>query len=181
MKKPIVKIPIAKKEVAKEVTKKEVVKKATIKEIPVEKPVIKNPIKAKPIAEIIIEEVKEVEIITKIIKPLFEKPIVPEIIYSWDLENIEINNSTNVITQITYEFIGTLNGQKYPLAGTISLPKEVNLNSKVETGDYRSLSKEEIIDYIISNVSERHVETMKDLIIQNFNGTKIIDKTFWKS
>ena len=176
MKKPIIKIPIVKKEVAKEV-----VQKATIKEIPVEKPVIKKPIKTKPIAKTLIEEVKEVKIITKIVKPLFEKPIVPEIIYSWDLENIEINSSTNVIVQITYEFSGTLNGQKYPLAGTITLPKEVNHNSKVETGDYRSLSKQEIIDYIISSVSERHLETMKGLIIQNFNGSKIIDKTFWKS
>jgi hypothetical protein len=168
MKKPIAKMSIPKKEVVKKV----------VKQIPIEKAIVKKPIKAKPNAKTLSKEVK---VITKIIKPLFKKPIVPEIIYSWDLENIEINNSTNVIVQITYEFIGILNDQKYALAGTITLPKDVNPNSKVETGDYRNLLKEEIIDYIINNVSERHIETMKGLIIQNFNGSKIIDKTFWKS
>jgi hypothetical protein len=145
--------PIIKTPIVKEVVK-EVVKKV-VKQIPIEKPIIKKSIKA--------------------------KPIVPEIIYSWDLENIEINNLTNVISQITFEFIGTLIDQTHTISGTILIPKTTDTPSKVETSDYNTLTKQEIIDYIISKVSERHLDVMKALIIQNFNGNKIIDKTFWKS
>ena len=173
MKKPIAKMSIAKKEVAKKV-----VKKVTTKEIPVEKPIVKKPIKAKPV---IIIPTKENKVTTKIVKPLFiEEPII-EINYDWDIESVEINNITNVISQITYEFIGTLMDQKHIVSGTIVIPKITNTSNKVETSDYKILTKQEILDYIISKVSERHLETMKGLIIQNFNGSKIIDKTFWKS
>lgn len=153
MKKPIIKKSSTKKEVVKEVAKK-VVKKV-VKQMPIKKSIIKKPIKA--------------------------KPIVPEIIYSWDLENIEINNLTNVISQITFEFTGTLIDQTHTISGTILIPKTADTPSKVETSDYNTLTKQEIIDYIISKVSERHLDVMKALIIQNFNGNKIIDKTFWKS
>jgi hypothetical protein len=155
MKKPIAKKVAAKKEVAK----KEVVEK---------KPIVKTP-------------VKKVKTISKIVKPLFiEEPII-EINYSWDIESIEINNLTNVISQITYEFIGILIDQTHTISGTIVVPKIIDTHSKVETSDYKTLTKQEIIDYIISKVSERHLDVMKDMIIQNFKGTKIIDKTFWKS
>ena len=155
MKKPIAKKVAAKKEVAK----KEVVEK---------KPIVKTP-------------VKKVKTISKIVKPLFiEEPII-EINYSWDIESIEINNLTNVISQITYEFIGILIDQTHTISGTIVVPKTSDIPNKVETSDYKTLTKQEIIDYIISKVSERHLDVMKDMIIQNFKGTKIIDKTFWKS
>jgi hypothetical protein len=154
--------------------KKPIVKKASVK-----KEVVKEvAVKAKPIAK---KPIKEVKTISKIVKPVFvEEPII-EIKYSWDIENIEINNLTNVITQITYELIGTLNDQSYPVSGTILIPKEGVLSNKVETGDYKTLTKQEIIDYMVSRISEKHAESMKALITQNFNGTKIIDKTFWKS
>ena len=155
MKKPIVKKTPAKKEVAK----KEVVEK---------KPIVKTP-------------VKKVKTISKIVKPLFiEEPII-EINYNWDIESIEINNLTNVISQITYEFIGTLIDQTHTISGTIVISKTSDIPNKVETSDYKTLTKQEIIDYIISKVSERHLDVMKGMIIQNFKGTKIIDKTFWKS
>ena len=141
-------------------------------------PVKEVAVKAKPIAK---KPIKEVKTISKIVKPVFvEEPII-EIKYSWDIENIEINNLTNVITQITYELIGTLNDQSYPVSGTILIPKEGVLSNKVETGDYKTLTKQEIIDYMVSRISEKHAESMKALITQNLNGTKIIDKTFWKS
>ena len=70
--------------------KKSIVKKASVK-----KEVIKEvAIKTKPVVKKLIKEVKPT---TKIVKPVFvEKPII-EISYSWDIENIEINNLTNVI------------------------------------------------------------------------------------
>jgi outer membrane biosynthesis protein TonB len=175
MKKPIIKKSSAKKEVVKEVVKK-VVKKA-VKQMPIEKPIIKKPIK-KPNTKTLSKEVK---VITKIVKPVFvEKPVI-EINYSWDIENIEIDNLTNVINQITYELIGTLNDESYPVGGTILISKNEGSTNKVETSDYKTLTKQEIIDYIISKVSEKHLDVMKALIIQNFNGSKIIDKNFWKS
>ena len=154
--------------------KKSIVKKASVK-----KEVIKEvAIKTKPVVKKLIKEVKPT---TKIVKPVFvEKPII-EISYSWDIENIEINNLTNVITQITYELIGTLNDESYPVSGTIIIPKDVGSSNKVETSDYKTLTKQEIINYIASKVSEKHLESMKALITQNVNGTKIINKTFWKS
>jgi len=154
--------------------KKSIVKKASVK-----KEVIKEvAIKTKPVVKKLIKEVKPT---TKIVKPVFvEKPII-EISYSWDIENIEINNLTNVITQITYELIGTLNDESYPVSGTIIIPKDGDSSNKVETSDYKTLTKQEIINYIASKVSEKHLESMKALITQNVNGTKIINKTFWKS
>jgi hypothetical protein len=154
--------------------KKSIVKKASVK-----KEVIKEvAIKTKPVVKKLIKEVKPT---TKIVKPVFvEKPII-EISYSWDIENIEINNLTNVITQITYELIGTLNDESYPVSGTIIIPKDGGSSNKVETSDYKTLTKQEIINYIASKVSEKHLESMKALITQNVNGTKIINKTFWKS
>ena len=154
--------------------KKSIVKKASVK-----KEVIKEvAIKTKPVVKKLIKEVKPT---TKIVKPVFvEKPII-EINYSWDIENIEINNLTNVITQITYELIGTLNDESYPVSGTIIIPKDGDSSNKVETSDYKTLTKQEIINYIASKVSEKHLESMKALITQNVNGTKIINKTFWKS
>jgi hypothetical protein len=154
--------------------KKSIVKKASVK-----KEVIKEvAIKTKPVVKKLIKEVKPT---TKIVKPVFvEKPII-EISYSWDIENIEINNLTNVITQITYELIGTLNDESYPVSGTIIIPKDGGFSNKVETSDYKTLTKQEIINYIASKVSEKHLESMKALITQNVNGTKIINKTFWKS
>lgn len=149
--------------------KKPIVKKASVKKEVVEKkPIVKTP-------------VKKVKTISKIVKPLFiEEPII-EINYSWDIESIEINNPTNVISQITYEFIGTLIDQTHTISGTIVISKISDIPNKVETSDYKTLTKQEIIDYIISKVSERHLDVMKGMIIQNFKGTKIIDKTFWKS
>ena len=154
--------------------KKSIVKKASVK-----KEVIKEvAIKTKPVVKKLIKEVKPT---TKIVKPVFvEKPII-EISYSWDIENIEINNLTNVITQITYELIGTLNDESYPVSGTIIIPKDGGSSNKVETSDYKTLKKQDIINYIASKVSEKHLESMKALITQNVNGTKIINKTFWKS
>lgn len=149
--------------------KKPIVKKTSVKKEVVEKKsVVKTP-------------VKKVKTISKIVKPVFiEEPII-EIDYSWDIENIEINNLTNIISQITYEFIGTLIDQTHTVSGTVLIPKTSDTHNKVETSDYNTLTKQEIIDYIISKVSERHLDAMKGLIIQNFNGTKIIDKSFWKS
>ena len=140
--------------------KKSIVKKASVK-----KEVIKEvAIKTKPVVKKLIKEVKPT---TKIVKPVFvEKPII-EISYSWDIENIEINNLTNVITQITYELIGTLNDESYPVSGTIIIPKDGGSSNKVETSDYKTLTKQEIINYIASKVSEKHLESMKALITQN--------------
>lgn len=154
-------------------------KKPIVKKVPIKKEVIKEvAVKAKPVVKKLIKEVKPT---TKIVKPVFvEKPII-EINYSWDIENIEINNLTNVITQITYELIGTLNEESYPVSGTILIPKDGGSSNKVETSDYKTLTKQEIINYIASKVSEKHLESMKALITQNVNGTKIINKTFWKS
>lgn len=114
-------------------------------------------------------------------KVIIKKEPVIKIKYTWDIENIEINNLTNIINQITYELIGTLNKQSYPVSGTIIIPKDGDPHNKVETSDYKTLTKQEIIDYAISKISEKHLESMKVLIVQNFNGIKIIDKTFWKS
>jgi hypothetical protein len=145
-------------------------KKPIVKKVPIKKEVIKEvAVKAKPVVK------------KPVVKPVFvEKPII-EINYSWDIENIEINNLTNVITQITYELIGTLNEESYPVSGTILIPKDGGSSNKVETSDYKTLTKQEIINYIASKVSEKHLESMKALITQNVNGTKIINKTFWKS
>ena len=141
-------------------------KKSTIKKTSIKKEVVKK----KPI----------VKTISKIVKPIFvEEPII-EIDYTWDIESIEINTLTNIISQITYEFIGTLIDQKHIVGGTILISKASDISNKVETSDYNTLTKQEIIDYIISKVSERHINTMKNMIIQNFNGNKIIDKSFWK-
>jgi hypothetical protein len=149
-------------------------RKSTVKKTSVKKEVLEK----KPIVKI---PVKKVKTISKIVKPLFiEEPII-EINYSWDIESIEINNLTNVISQITYEFIGTLIDQTHTISGTIVISKTSDIPNKVETSDYKTLIKQEIIDYIISKVSERHLDVMKGMIIQNFKGTKIIDKTFWKS
>lgn len=149
--------------------KKTLIKKTSAKKEVIEKkPIVKTPI-------------KKVKTISKIVKPVFiEKPII-EIDYSWDIESIEINNLTNTISQITYEFIGTIIDQTYSVSGTLLIPKISDTHNKVETSDYNILTKQEIIDYIISKVSERHLDAMKTMIIQNFNGTKIIDKSFWKS
>ena len=149
-------------------------RKSTVKKTSVKKEVLEK----KPIVKI---PVKKVKTISKIVKPLFiEEPII-EINYSWDIESIEINNLTNVISQITYEFIGTLIDQTHTISGTIVISKTSDIPNKVETSDYKTLIKQEIIDYIISKVSERHLDVMKGMIIKNFKGTKIIDKTFWKS
>jgi len=151
---------------------KKLINKPTAKKEIVKKVAIKKPVKTKPI----VEKVKTV----KIVKPVFvEKPII-KIKYNWDIENIEVNNLTNVISQITYEFIGTLADQKYSLAGTIVISIDEGSTNKVEISDYRSLSKQEILDYIISKVSDKHLESMKGLIVQNLSGSKIIDKTFWE-
>jgi len=151
---------------------KKLINKPTAKKEIVKKVAIKKPVKTKPI----VEKVKTV----KIVKPVFvEKPII-KIKYNWDIENIEVNNLTNVISQITYEFIGTLIDQTHIVGGTILISKTSDTPNKVETSDYNTLTKQEIIDYIISKVSERHINTMKNMIIQNFNGNKIIDKSFWK-
>ena len=141
-------------------------RKSTVKKTSVKKEVVKK----KPI----------VKIISKIVKPVFiEEPII-EIDYTWDIESIEVNNLTNIISQITYEFIGTLIDQKHIVGGTILISKTSDTLNKVETSDYNTLTKQEIIDYIISKVSERHIDVMKNMVIQNFNGNKIIDKSFWK-
>jgi hypothetical protein len=159
-------------------------KKPIVKKVPIKKEVIKEvAVKAKPVVKkpAVKKLIKEVKPTTKIVKPVFvEKPII-EINYSWDIENIEINNLTNIITQITYELIGTLNEESYPVSGTILIPKDGGSSNKVETSDYKTLTKQEIINYIASKVSEKHLESMKALITQNLNGTKIINKTFWKS
>jgi len=159
-------------------------KKPIVKKVPIKKEVIEEvAVKAKPVVKkpAVKKLIKEVKPTTKIVKPVFvEKPII-EINYSWDIENIEINNLTNVITQITYELIGTLNEESYPVSGTILIPKDGGSSNKVETSDYKTLTKQEIINYIASKVSEKHLESMKALITQNVNGTKIINKTFWKS
>lgn len=140
----------------KPITKKTSVKKEVVKK----KVIVKTPNKK----------------VKSIIK---EEPII-EIDYTWDIESIEVNNLTNIISQITYEFIGTLIDQKHIVGGTILISKTSDIPNKVETSDYNTLTKQEIIDYIISKVSERHIDAMKNMIIQNFNGNKIIDKSFWK-
>ncbi len=148
--------------------RKSTVKKTSVKKEVVEKkPIVKTP-------------VQKVKTISKIVKPVFiEEPII-EINYSWDIENIEVNNLTNIISQITYEFIGTFIDQTHTVSGTVLIPKTSDIPNKVETSDYKSLTKQDIIDYIISKVSERHLDTMKNMIIHYFNGNKIIDKSFWK-
>jgi len=148
--------------------RKSTVKKTSVKkEVLEKKPVVKTP-------------VKKVKTISKIVKPVFiEEPII-EINYSWDIESIEINNLTNVISQITYEFTGALIDQTHSVSGTVLISKTPDTPNKVETSDYNTLTKQDIIDYIISKVSQRHIDVMKNMVIQNFNGNKIIDKSFWK-
>jgi len=160
----------------KEIIKPEVFKKEKIKKIVVEEPIIVKPMVA---VKSIATKPKEVKPTTRVIKPIFSIEPIEEIIYSWDLENIEINNFTNVITQITYEFIGIYKDQKYSLMGTLLIPEAKSNAHKIITKDYRHLIKQEILDYIIENVSERQVEAMKSLIVQNLKGTKIISKIFW--
>lgn len=140
----------------------------------------KSTVKKTSVKKEVVEKKPIVKTISKIVKPVFiEEPII-EIDYTWDIESIEVNNLTNIISQITYEFIGTLIDQKHIVGGTILISKTSDNPNKVETSDYNTLTKQEIIDYIISKVSERHINTMKNMIIQNFNGNKIIDKSFWK-
>ena len=122
--------------------------------------------------------------------PLVEpKPTNINITYHWELDNIIVDNK-KIIKKIKYNYTGTIDNtdpvKKFAIPGQYSVIK--NSNSRVETSDYRFLSKDELLDYLIENISQIEIETLqnfiqialKEDIQQLLNNSEEIDKSFWQ-
>lgn len=122
--------------------------------------------------------------------PLVEsKPTNINITYHWELDNIIVDNK-KIIKKIQYNYTGTIDNtdpvKKVSMPGEYSVIK--NSNSRVETSDYRFLSKNELLDYLIENISQIEIKTLqnfiqialKEHIQQLSNNLEEIDKSFWQ-
>jgi hypothetical protein len=139
-----------------------------------------------------IEEETLIEIETAFFSnpPLVEpKPTNINITYHWELDNIIVDNK-KITKKIKYNYTGTIDNtdpvKKFTIPGEYSVIK--NSNSRVETFDYRFLSKDELLDYLIENISQIEIETLQNLIQialkediqQLLNNSEEIDKSFWQ-
>jgi hypothetical protein len=122
--------------------------------------------------------------------PLVEpKPTNINITYHWELDNIIVDDK-KITKKIKYNYTGTIDNtdpvKKFEIPGQYSVIK--NSNSRVETSDYRFLSKDELLDYLIENISQIEIETLQNLIQialkediqQLLNNSEEIDKSFWQ-
>tara|TARA_R100000541_G_scaffold24733_2_gene34430 strand:+ start:2086 stop:2454 length:369 start_codon:yes stop_codon:yes gene_type:complete len=105
------------------------------------------------------------------IKKTSKKP--EEVKYTFDIVSIEANKN-NIISQITYEFAGTIGKYSSKRTGIASGALVVHFDKEqiVSTLDYKNVTKRQLIKYIKDNISNNYYQALKDIIYEQLYPTK---------
>lgn len=104
-------------------------------------------------------------------KKVIKKP--EEIKYTYNIISIEANKK-NLISQITYEFVGTIGKYSSKRTGVASGALVVHFDKDqiVSTLDYKKITKNQFIKYIKENISDNYCQALKDIIYEQLFPTK---------
>jgi len=125
--------------------------------------------------------------VKKPVKKIVKKPIkkvddASDIIYIWEIVSLEAHGEKGTIEHIIYELIGIVGkGAKRRTASTTAaLSVSYDLKDPYSTTDYKVFSKQQLLTYIQSKVSDKYIGVLKDNVKEQlFPSKKIITKFSW--
>ena len=147
--------------------KKKTKSKKSISKKPVKKPVKKSV--KKPVKKIVKKPIKKVD-------------DASDIIYAWEIVSLETHGEKGTIEHIIYEVIGVVGkGSKRRTASTTAaLAVSYDVKDPYSTKDYKIFSKQEILTYIQSKISDKYIGVLKDNVSEQlFPSKKIVTKFSW--